>query len=430
MTDLMQYPSRFTHLEEARTETLSVLQNHPQGWSLPQALYTDPLSFQVDMERVFYREWLFATMASELPSRGSYVTLNVGDNPILLVRDGEGEIRGFHNVCRHRGSRLCVHEQGKVANLTCPYHQWTYDLQGQLLYTGNAMGADFNPLEYKLTPIHCRNSGGFVFICLALGEAPEISGFLADLEHYMEPYQMHQTRVAAESTIIEEANWKLVIENNRECYHCNGSHPQLLRTLLEWDDVNDPRATPEFLADYEQQAQAWDAERIPHRRVEHGLQQRIVRMPLKTGAEVMTMDGKVASQKLLGRVQNRQLGSMRILHLPNAWHHMQSDHLIVFRVLPLSAQRTAVTTQWLVHKDAVAGEDYDEQRLTEVWRHTNDQDRELVEQSQRGIRSISYQPGPYSPTHEFGVIRFIEWYRAAMLRADQPQQPNLHVVAK
>lgn len=424
---MFQVPSCFSHLDQARSETLSMLQDHPKGWSLPQAFYTDPLSFQVDLERVFYREWLFAAMACELPKRGDYVTLNVGDNPILLVRDGAGEIRGYHNVCRHRGSKLCVHERGKVANLTCPYHQWTYNLEGQLLFTGNAMGDDFDPTEFELTPIHCRTSGGFVFICLAPGAAPEMNGFLTDLEHYMSPYDMANTRVAAESTIIEEANWKLVIENNRECYHCNGSHPQLLRTLLEWDDVNDPRATPEFLADYERQAQAWDAEQIPHRRVEHGLQQRIVRMPLKSGTEVMTMDGKVACQKLLGRVQNRELGSMRILHLPNSWHHMQSDHLIVFRVLPLSAQQTAVTTKWLVRHDAVAGVDYDEQRLTEVWRHTNEQDRELAEQNQRGIRSLSYQPGPYSPTHEFGVVNFIEWYRTAMLK-EAPVQLNLRSV--
>jgi len=428
MTDSMQYPSRFTHLEQARSETLAQLQSHPKGWSLPQHFYTDPLSFQVDLEQVFYREWLFAGMASQIPNRGDYITLTVGTSPVLLVRDATGEVRGYHNVCRHRGSKLCVHEQGKVANLTCPYHQWTYNLQGELLFTGTDMGAEFDPAEFQLKSVHCRTAGGMIFICLASGEAPEIDGFLADLEHYMEPYQMAQTRVAMTSTIIEEANWKLVIENNRECYHCNGSHPQLLRTLLEWDDVNDPRATPEFLADYERQAQAWDAERIPHQRVEHGLQQRIVRMPLKSGTEVMTLDGKVACQKLLGRVQNRQLGSMRILHLPNSWHHMQSDHLVVFRVLPLSAQRTAVTTQWLVHQDAVAGVDYDEDRLTEVWRHTNDQDRELAEQNQRGIRSISYQPGPYAPSHEFGVINFIEWYRAAMLK-DEPVQANLRSVS-
>jgi Rieske 2Fe-2S family protein len=118
----------------------------------------------------------------------------------------------------------------------------------------------------------------------------------------------------------------------------------------------------------------------------------------------------------MGRIQNRQLGSMRILHLPNSWNHMQSDHCIVFRVLPISAQETLVTTKWLVHKDAVEGEDYNVERLRQVWDATNNQDRILAEEAQRGINSIAYQPGPYSNTFEFGVVNFINWYSETLLK--------------
>ncbi len=401
--------------EEARRDMARLLKERSRTHSLPRPLYNDPLLFRIDMEEVFQKEWLFVGMTCEIPEKGDYMTVEVGQDPVLVVRDRDGEIRSFHNVCRHRGSRLCTDAKGKVANLTCPYHQWTYDLKGNLIFASSEMGETFDRTKHGLKKIHCKTAGGFIFICLAKGEAPEIEPFLTSLAQYMEPYDMDNTKVAAESTLEENANWKLVIENNRECYHCSGSHPELLRTLLEWDGTTDPRATPEFLEHYQRQAEAWDREGIPHRHVEFGLRNRIVRMPLKEGTLAMTMDGKTACRKNLGRIQNQELGSMRILHLPNSWNHMQSDHLIVFRVLPVSAQKTLVTTKWLVHKDAVEGEDYDVENLSHVWDATNRQDRDLAEENQRGINSLGYEPGPYSETFEFGVINFLDWYSETVL---------------
>lgn len=402
-------------LDEARASMKNLLNERPENQSLPQAFYNDPFLFHIDMDEVFTRQWLFAGMTCEVPTTGAYITVQVGQNSVLIVRNRSGEVRAFHNVCRHRGSNICTGKKGKTANLTCPYHQWTYDLEGKLIYTGSAMGSDFDASLHGLKPVHCKTAGGFIYICLADGEPPEIDSYLEALETYMAPFDMENTKVAAEVTLEEQANWKLVLENNRECYHCAGSHPELLRTLLEWDDTNDPRATPEFLEHYRRQAAQWDNECIPHEHVEFGLRNRIVRMPLKEGAEVMTMDGKAACKKLLGKVEDRELGSMRILHLPNSWNHMQSDHAIVFQVMPVSAQKTLVTTKWLVHKDAVEGEDYDVERLRFVWDATNRQDRQLAEQNQRGINSVGYAPGPYSESYEFGVINFVNWYSEAVL---------------
>ena len=423
---------RYSSYEQSREEMYQLLQQRARNYSLPQPLYNDPYMFRVDMEEIFQKEWLFAGMTCEVPAKGDYFTIEIGQNPVLIVRDGEGGVQAYHNVCRHRGSRICTAHRGKVANLVCPYHQWTYDLKGNLLYAGSEMGQDFDMNVHGLKKVHCRTAGGFIFISLAQGEAPAIDPFLTSLADYMEPYDMENTKVAVETTIIEQANWKLVIENNRECYHCAGSHPELLNTLLEWDDTTDPRAPQDFLDHYAQQAAAWDAENIPHHHVEHGLRNRIVRMPLKKGANVMTLDGSRGCSKLMGRIQNQQLGSMRVLHLPNSWNHMQSDHAIVFRVLPVSAQKTMVTTKWLVRKDAVEGVDYDPARLRLVWDATNDQDRVLAEQNQLGINSIGYQPGPYSETYEFGVINFLNWYTDTVMANIQPPQSdksaNLEVV--
>ncbi|MCY0967325.1 aromatic ring-hydroxylating oxygenase subunit alpha [Parathalassolituus penaei] len=399
--------------QEARQKLDAELEARNPNYSLPQALYNDPLMFRADMDEIFLKEWLFVGMTSEIPTKGDYFTVEIGQNPVLVVRDAEGGVQAYHNVCRHRGSVICTEHRGKVANLVCPYHQWTYDLKGNLLYAGSEMGDAFNMKEHGLKKAHTKTAGGFIFVCLGKNEPEsDFDEFLETLNEYMEPYNVENTKLAVESHMYEKANWKLVIENNRECYHCAGSHPELLNTLLEWDDTNDPRAPQDFLDHYAAQAAAWNAEGIPH---EHksfgpGKRNRIVRMPLKKGVEVMTLDGQKGCEKLLGRIQNRQLGSMRILHLPNSWNHMQSDHFIVFRVLPISAQETMVTTKWFVHKDAVEGVDYDPARLRLVWDATNEQDRILGEQNQKGINSVGYQPGPYSETYEFGVVNFLTWY--------------------
>jgi Rieske 2Fe-2S family protein len=399
------------NVDTARVEMDRLLKTRQRNYSLPRELYNDPHMFRIEMEEIFQKQWLFVGMTSEVPKKGDYITVEIGQNPVLVVRDADGSVNAFHNTCRHRGSRLCSQHRGKVANLVCPYHQWTYDLKGNLLFAGTEMGASFDKSQHGLNKAHCRTAGGFIFVCLGKAEPEgDFDDFLATLEEYMAPYDVENTKLAVESNMHEQANWKLVIENNRECYHCAASHPELLNSLLEWDDTTDPRADEAFLAHYQRQAQEWDAEGIPHEHKSFGVRNRIVRMPLKEGTEVMTIDGSTGCSKLMGRIKNRHLGSMRILHLPNSWNHMQSDHFIVFRVLPISAQETLVTTKWFVHKDAVEGVDYDIAKLRQVWDATNDQDRQLGEENQRGINSLAYQPGPYSETYEFGVINFLDWY--------------------
>lgn len=404
-----------------------LLRDRDPGRSLPQPFYNDSALFGIEMDTLFAREWLFAGLTCEIPTRGSYFTFNVGTNPVLVIRDQNGGVRAFHNVCRHRGSRLCTQERGKVAKLVCPYHNWTYEVDGRLLFANTGPDTQFDLSALSLKPVHVRTAGGYIFVSLA-AEPPEIDDFLSDLSEYLAPYDLDNARVAAESNIVEQANWKLVIENNRECYHCAGSHPELLRTLQEWDDVNDPRAPEGFREQMERKAAQWDAEGIPYQRVAHGLQNRMVRMPLLEGRHSMTLDGKPAVGRLMGRIRSPDLGSLRILHLPNSWSHAMADHLVAFRVLPLGAQQTLVTTKWLVHGEAKEGVDYDVENLRRVWDATNGQDRQLAEENQRGINSIAYEPGPYSPTYEFAVMNFLDWYGERMRWQLEGEVPELNVV--
>ncbi|RAR63329.1 MULTISPECIES: aromatic ring-hydroxylating dioxygenase subunit alpha [Halomonadaceae] len=422
-----RFPARLDDpLAPAREAAVEMLQQRRPQFSLPQPFYNDERLFQLDMQEIFEKEWLFAGMTCEIPSKGNYMTLEVGDNPVVIVRGNNGEVHAFHNVCRHRGSRLCVTNKGKVAKLVCPYHQWTYELDGRLLFAGSDMGKDFDLASHGLKPVHVRTGGGYIFVSLA-DEAPEIDGFLESLDHYLAPYDIENLKVAAESNIIEECNWKLVIENNRECYHCNGAHPELLNSLQEFDDTDDPRATPAYKDLVARKQADWDAQGVPYKLTRLGRRNRLTRTPLLNGVESMTMNGKRASKKLMGNLQSADLGSLRILHLPNSWNHFMGDHAVVFRVLPLGPQKTLVTTKWLVHKDAAEGVDYDPAEMRRVWDATNDQDRRLAEENQRGINSKSYEPGPYSETFEFGVIDFVDWYSERMLENLDHSAPHLHL---
>jgi len=416
-------------MNDPRSVMAEMLQSRRQTFSLPQALYNDARMFRLDMEEIFEKEWIFAGMTCEIPTKGSYITVEVGSNSVIVMRDNTGAVRGFYNVCRHRGSRLCSKAQGKVAKLVCPYHQWTYELDGRLLYAGSNMGDAFDPSEYGLKPVHVKTGGGFILICLA-EDPPAVDDFLATLGEYLEPYDMDNVKVAAESTLVEKANWKLVVENNRECYHCSAAHPELLNSLQEFDDTEDPRATPEYKALVARKQAEWSAQNIPWKLQRFGQRNRLTRTPLLEGTVAMTMDGKPACKKLMGRIQNPDMGSLRILHLPNSWNHFMGDHAVVFRVLPLGPQHTVVTTKWLVHKDAVEGVDYDLAHMRRVWDATNNQDRRLVEENQLGINSRAYQPGPYSETYEYGVIDFVQWYSEQMLSHLGYGQDHLRVVGK
>lgn len=391
----------------------ALLRDQKPATSLAQPFYTDSALFQADLDLIWYSSWIFAASVAELAKPGAYVTLKVGAYPLIVVRGQDGELRAFHNVCRHRGQRLCAKTSGQTTKLVCPYHQWTYETDGRLLWARD-MDADFDASKHGLKPVHCAETAGMVFICLA-DEAPDFSAVKAAADRYTAPHGPQDLKVAHQSRIIENGNWKLVLENNRECYHCAGSHPALCRTFNDDPDLvgaDDSLSSPAGAAHVNRCEDAG----LPSRYVISPEENwRLVRIPFVGDAVSYTMDGKAAAPKLPG-VPFANAGSLLFFHYPNTWNHYLSDHVLNFRVLPISPTETEVVTTWLVHKDAVEGRDYDLTRLTEVWIATNDEDRRVVEENQFGINSPAYEPGPYSSKQESGVIQFINWYLAAMAR--------------
>ena len=325
-----------------------LLAAHRSGYALERPFYTDPGIFEADLEAIWYRDWLFAIPACELEKPGSYVTHKVGAYRVIIVRGQDGVIRAFHNSCRHRGSTICTAAKGNAPKLVCPYHQWTYELDGRLLWARD-MGPDFDAAAHGLKPVQCRELAGLVYICLAQ-DAPDFDAFADTARPYLAVHDLGNAKVACESTIVENGNWKLVWENNRECYHCGGNHPGLCRAFSD-----DPTVTgieegvspPHLQAHFDRlEAQGYPSQF----NMSDDMQFRLARMPLLPGAKSMTMDLKPAVSKRLGDVKDDTAGTLLKYHYPTTWNHFLPDHAIVFRVTPLTPTTTEVTTKWLVNK--------------------------------------------------------------------------------
>jgi glycine betaine catabolism A len=395
---------------DPRQDLLTRLRNYQPTTPLSREFYTSAADYQVELEALWYRDWLFAGHDCEIARPGDYLTLQIGEYPVLIVRDRDGGIRAFHNSCRHRGARVCPDARGNAPRLVCPYHQWTYRLDGELM-AARDMGEAFDRSQHGLRPLHCTSMAGYIWICLAR-VAPDFEPFRSQVEPYLLPHRLHEAKVAFESTLVERANWKLVWENNRECYHCPVNHPELSRTFPATPTV----ATVEMAAGNPRSLQQWghwEAQGLPSRfQLSPSGQSRIVRMSLVNEAVSYTMDGRAAvSRPLSDSVTGGDAGALLMFHYASIWNHVLGDHAISFRVLPLGPTETQLTTKWLVHKDAREGVDYDPRRLTEVWLATNEEDRRVCQENQLGINSPAYAPSAYSPIQEAGVMQFTAWYR-------------------
>ena len=405
-------------LTTSTTATIArvTLEEHPDGWSLPQPFYVDEDYFALDMAHVIVPNWLFVAHTCEVAEVGDWIRVDIGSDSIIIVRGKDGEIRSFFNSCRHRGSLVCLGESGHARRLVCPYHQWSYHLDGAFA-GARYLADDFDPSGFSLAPVHCGTVGGYVFVCLA-DEAPAFAPFADAARPFLAPHGMDDVKVAHAQVIVEHSNWKLVMENNRECYHCVGAHPELMHSIAEFDGPGSSTNGAGVAEMLDRKYAEWDADGIVHEHTtDGGLEWRVVRIPFTNDSAAMTVDGSPASARLLGalREDQRELGSVRLLHLPNTWNHVQSDHVVSFSVLPISATETKLVTRWLVHRDAVEGIDYDLAHLTQVWEATNEQDRTLAENNQRGIATRGYRPGPYVPVIENGTAEFTAWYRDMLL---------------
>ena len=399
-------------------EIRNLVANRRKGYTLEAPFYLSPEIHALDIAEIFGKHWIFVAVDPDIAEAGDYMRIEVGHNSVIIVRDDDMNVKAFHNVCRHRGSQLCDEQKGSVGNIVCPYHQWTYNLAGELIHNEH-MGEDFDKNNHNLKSVHVGNIAGLIFICLDDNPPADFADMKQAMEPYIAPHHLADCKIIHQEDIVEHGNWKLTMENNRECYHCVANHPELLASMYEFGFGYQPspenaEKVQEFRDLIVSENKRWAACGLPSEEIDlldsRATAYRTQRLPLEKAGESQTMDGKVASKILLGDFTQRNLGGLSFWTQPNSWHHFMSDHIITFSALPIDAEHTHLRTTWLAHKDAVEGVDYDLDNITKVWKATNKQDSTLVERTQRGVNSDQYKPGPYSPYTEELVEKFTNWY--------------------
>lgn len=412
-------------MEVSRERIRELLSERKAGHGLPAEFYGSEAIFQAELDLIFGQHWIYVGVEPDVPEAGDVARVELAGASILIVRGDDMQVRAFHNVCRHRGARLVTDEQTNVGNLVCRYHAWTYNLVGELIHA-NHMSSDFDPTCHGLKPVHLRSLAGLLFVCLSKDPPADFELMAQAMTPYVAPHGLANAKVAFYSDIIEEGNWKLTMENNRECDHCSANHPELTTSLFAYGfgyapdtlDAIEREQADRYSALVREQHRQWEINDLPCREIEH-LADRVTgfrceRLPLDDFGESQTIDTRSACRKLLGQLNVARAGSLSFWTQPNSWHHFMADHVVTFSVLPLSPERTLLRTKWLVHKDAQAGVDYDPVNLTRVWEATNRQDAKLVGLCQQGVSSPAYVPGPYSPSTEVLVEKFSAWYISRM----------------
>jgi Rieske 2Fe-2S family protein len=399
----------------------------PPGWSLPGEFYSNTEIYREDIERIWRRGWLFAGHSCQIPEPGDFFTMEVDTDSIIVIRGQNGVIHALHNVCRHRGSLICTDPAGHVSKLMCPYHQWTYDLDGQLLAC-RGMQPDLDKSQFGLRRVHVRDVAGLIYVSLA-DAPPQFENAHQLIAPLALPQGFQRAKAAKIVDYSVKANWKLVWENNRECFHCNVNHPQYIKANFDHYNSDDAtRRIKEAIAAAVRHSETKWADAglaTTHKQTgmttfpdaENNIWFSANRTPLVDGYVSETMDGKQVAP-LMGEYKEADVGTLRMRTLPNFWNHSSCDHAVSTRLLPAGPQLTSVRVLWLVAEDAVEGQDYQLKDLLPFWQLTSEQDWEICERQQRGVNSSAYTPGPYSTFKEYNVDGFVRWYLKMLVMRD------------
>jgi Phenylpropionate dioxygenase and related ring-hydroxylating dioxygenases, large terminal subunit len=349
--------------------------------TLPQRYFVSPEIFAKEREVIFSVQWVCVGHQSEIAKAGDYFVREVAGPPsvapstygaasesLIIVRDKRGEIHGFFNVCRHRGTRLCEERNGHFSAIQCPYHAWTYGLDGRLLgapHMDEVQG--FNKADYPLHGVNLALWEGFIFVNLARVSAP-LEKWFAPLAGKFSHWNLPKLRSAKRTEYDVRANWKLIFENYSECYHCPGVHPMLSKVSPYDSSENDLCEGP-FLGGF---------------------------MSITKGAG-LTMSGKACALPV-GDIRSEDHARVFYYSIfPNMLLSLHPEYVMVHQLWPKSPERTLILCDWFFHPEAFDRDDFHPSDAIEFWDMTNRQDWHVCELSQQGIASRAYQPGPYSP---------------------------------
>jgi Rieske 2Fe-2S family protein len=359
--------------------------------TLPGSAYSDPEVFAREQELIFEHLWFCAVRSSDIGKPGAFKTVQVGRESILITRSRSGEARAFFNICRHRGAQLCTEESGEVKrSFQCPYHAWTYDLDGKLIAAPNLTKMpDIDRVEYGLRTVHVREWLGYVWVCVAK-DAPsfdesvmgDVRTRLGDVES-IDNYDVQGLELGRRITYDVKANWKLIIENFMECYHCATIHPELTEVLPEFADG--------FAAQFF---------------VGHGAH---------FGEDVkgFTVDGSEGFDRIPGVSEDQDRRYYAVTIRPQVFLNLVPDHVIVHRMYPLAPDHTIVECDWLYLPEVVeSGQDLS--HSVELFHRVNQQDFDACERCQAATNSRVYANGGVLVPSEHHIAAFHDWVVAAL----------------
>ena len=388
------------------------------GYSFDQEFYTSDAVFKADMDAVISRKWLLAGHVSRIPKKGDYFLFRIGAEQIIIIRENADTVRAFFNVCRHRGSTICQADSGNSPKLVCPYHAWTFGLDGRLL-AARLMPADFDKAENSLFACHIRVFHGLIFVNLSDDEPVDFDATFGDMGPILAYQGIETARVAHAGSYPTDANWKLVIENFFECYHCVPSHPEFCSMHAAESIVAvgaGPSSGPaDAIASFTPKLKAWEAQAAavgrPIGNIDEPPSSSHLRLLMqrmnKEGRAAETQDGS-APAPLMGERTRADGGRMHLSFSPFSQIVADDHFAILFLFTPRAALRSDVEMIWLVNGNATEAE-VDIDKMIWGYHATTSQDKIITENNQAGIMSSRYRPGRYSD-QEGSVIKFQKWY--------------------
>ncbi|MBA3297515.1 MAG: aromatic ring-hydroxylating dioxygenase subunit alpha [Acidobacteria bacterium] len=342
----------------------------PQGaTTLPAPFYIDDTYFRREMESLYGRMWVCVGRVEQIETPGQFVVREMLGESIIITTNGAGRVKAFYNVCRHRGTKLCTEHEGTFGrSIQCPYHAWTYDLDGSLIGAPHMEEVPhFRKADYPLHAVHADVWDGHIFINLSPEPRPLLEQ-LASLPGRFMPWRMHELRLGHRIVYDVKANWKLLIQNYNECLHCPNLHPALNKLSHYLSGENEP-LQPTYMGG---------------------------RMDLRPGVNTLTWDGTCDRASLPGLSSDDARRVYYYAIFPNMLLSLHPDYMMVHTLWPQGPDRTINICEWHFHPNEIARPDFDPKDAVEFWDLTNRQDWHVCELSQAGISSRAYTPGPYS----------------------------------
>ncbi len=396
-----------TARQEDTRSIKELIASQKPGYALEQRFYTDPGVYELEMDKIVTANWILAGHQSQLPEPGDFKVFNVANESAIIVRGSDGTLKGFANVCRHRGSLVCLEPEGHVKKFTCPYHGWMYDIDGNLTAARN-MPSDFDKSEHGLHSVSVGVIHGLLFVCFS-DNPPSLEGAIEDLAEPMAMFDFENLKVAAQRSYEIPANWKLSIENYQECYHCATAHPEYAKMhTLMLDREKRERVQDHML----EKMESCGIKNIEHDFIDTNARPGEIgfgysRTALFDGYLTGSKDGQPVAP-LLGEFSGYDGGASDFSFGPFSFLLAYSDHVVAYVFTPLDMGSSKCEIYWLVRSDAEEGKDYNADELIWLWDITTAADKRIIVNNWKGVQSRHYVPGPFSGMERAERI-YIEW---------------------